>query len=392
MTEQINYEKGALTNHFNSVEKELGGVVPRRGTVFEKTDLIKEGKTVKNGIETAYDTHNAETKRLYKEASDQFGNVPVELTGLKDLLDKKSNFPKTEGKALREDVLQWLKDEELINDDKSIKPMTVKQSEGLRQFINEQYDYKTAKTVGDLASAIDNDVFSKVEGQTYEKARAHFAKGKEIYDNPKAIRDLLSDEGINQKVADEKVISKIVTSDESQFAHIVNVLKETGQTDALKQIQTSLVNRLKESGQSAINEPWNSISSSKEYSNLGNKLNVAFADSPDVLAKIADGIEAGNIVHIPNKYPGAAVQSHLMQNKFADIGLRKGGQIIGGAFGGTFGGPLGAGVGAMGGEAIGSKASQAVAKGRQAKQLKKEIRFKEQQEGSNKLKDFTLKD
>ena len=144
-----------------------------------------------------------------------------------------------------------------------------------------------------------------------------------------------------------------------------------------------LVNRIKEAGQSSVNEPWNSIAAAKERAKLSEKLRVAFADNPDVLARIDKGIEAGNLLYIPNKYPGAAVQSHLMQNKFVDIGLRKAGTAIGGFLGG--------GTGALAGEMAGSRISGALSKGKQAKQLGKEIKFKEQQEGSNKASDFGIK-
>ena len=391
MTEQINYEKNALNNHFVSVEQELGGVVPRRGTISEKADAISEGRNIKSGFENAVEAHNTETKRLYKEADDFHGNKPVDMSDFKGFLDRKSNFPKAEGKQLRKDILQHLKDEELLNPDGSIREMTVKQSENLRQFVNEQYDYKTQNTVGNIKQAIDKDVFKGVEGKTYEDARAHFAKGKEIYDNPKVIKNLLSDEGTNQKISDEKVVDKLVSNstDEAQFSHLIDVLRETNQTQALNQIQTSLVNRIKEAGQSSVNEPWNSIAAAKQYSQLGNKLTNAFADNPEALAKIADGIEAGNIVHIPNKYPGAAVQSHLMNNKFADIALRKGGQIVGAGTGGFFFGPLGGVAGSMGGEALGVKGSEAFGRSKQAKQLEKEIKYKNKPE--NKISDFNLK-
>lgn len=383
MTEQINHEKSALTNHFGQLEQQNGGVVPRTGTQFEITDKIEAGKTIKNAAEEALTAHKNETTRLYNQANNELGTMPVELPSLKGYLDKKSNFVQSSEKSLRNGVVDYLNEQGLIDKGGNIKPMTVAESEKLRKFINSQYNHETKNKIGDLVNLIDDDVFKNVKGETFESARAHFKKGKEIYDNPKAMRDLLSDEGVNQKIADEKVINKIVTLDESQFGHMMDVFAETGKKDAINQVRTSLVNRIKEAGQSAANEPWNSIAAAKERAKLGNKLNIAFADNPEMLAKIDDGIIAGNIIHIPTKYPGAGVQTHLLKNKFVDIGLRKAGTAIGGAVGGGFG--------ALVGEAAGEKVSQGISAGRQTKQLKKEIKFPSEQTGKNKATDFGLK-
>jgi hypothetical protein len=187
---------------------------------------------------------------------------------------------------------------------------------------------------------------------------------------------LLADEGVNQKIADEQGMQKIAKLPESQFAHLFSVLGEKGKVKAQDQIRTSLINRIKEAGKSATNEPWNSIAAAKERAKLSEKLRVAFSDTPEILQKIDDGIAAGNITYIPTKYPGAAVQKHLLQNKFIDIGIRRAFGSMGGAAGAFFGNPVTAAGGAMAGEAVGGKVSQAVTKSGQQKALKKEIKFK----------------
>jgi len=115
---------------------------------------------------------------------------------------------------------------------------------------------------------------------------------------------------------------------------------------------------------------------------LSEKLNVAFADNPQLLDRIDKGIEAGNILYIPNKYPGAAVQTNLLHGKFADFVLRKTPTAIGGWVGG--------GPGAVGGEMLGEKLSNAAAVSRQRKMLQKEIKSK----GTplNEVDEFKIKD
>jgi hypothetical protein len=374
MAEQILHEKEALNKHLGNIEETLGGTVPREG-IFTKTDEIKRGKVIKDALEEAQETHKTKTTELYNKASQEVGAVPVELTTLKDYLNKKSNFVHAPEKSLREGVLNYLEEQGLLNEQGAVKPMTVGQSEELRKFINTQYNYETKGKIGDLVNNIDEDVFKNVQGKTYEEARAHFKAGKEIYDNPKAIKDLLSDEGTNQKIKDELVMDKLSSESigESQFRNLIDTLNKTGKTDAIKEIQTNLINRIRKAGQSEISEPWNGRAAAKEFQNLGEKLQVAFADNPEILAQLSKNIEAGNILHIPTKYPGAAVQTHLLKNKFSEMALQRAATVIGGGAG-SFAGPLGGALGAAVGEYGGGKGASALKSNRQLQQLQKDIK------------------
>ena len=395
MAEQLQHEKEALTKHFGTIESELGGIVPRRGTSFEVSDEISRGKVVKKAFDEALEAHQQKTTELYNKASEEVGAVPVELTELKDYLDKNSNFVHAPEKSLRKGVNDYLKEQDLLDAKGQVKPMTVGQSEKLRQFINKQYNFETKGKVGDLVNKIDDDVFKNVQGQTYEEARAHFKAGKEIYDNPKAIRDLMSDEGVNQKIADKNVMNKIATIDESQFGHLIDTLRETGKLKAISEIQTALVNRIKEAGKSEVGEPFNVRAAATERAKLSEKLNIAFADNPKLLDQIDKGIEAGNILYVPTRYPGSAVQTQLLKNKFSEMALQKAGTVLGGGAGSLIGGPVGGAIGAAGGEYLGGKGSSLLKSGRQNKQLEKEIQNsnKTKEQNKTKLKDFpNLKD
>jgi hypothetical protein len=360
MREQISHEKTALENHFNKIESELGGTIPK-----DVVDEINRGKTVKNALEEAQESHAIETSRLYTKATEEIGDAQVGLNAFQNYLNKESNFVHGPEQNLRSGVRAYLKEQELIDKEGNISPMTVEQSENLRKFINSQYNYETKNKIGKLVNTIDDDVFENVQGQTYEEARAHFQKGREIYDNPKAIKDLLKDEGVNQKVADEKVMTKITTLDQSQFEHLIDTLKETGKEDALREIQTNLVNRIKEAGRSEELEPWNSRAAAKERVKLSAKLQKAFEGNEDQLERINKGIAAGNKIYIPTKYPGAAVQTHLLNTKFGNIAVKAGTYL---------GAKMGGGVGAVFGENMGARAAQSLAKNKQTKQLAKEIK------------------
>ena len=242
----------------------------------------------------------------------------------------------------------------------------------MRQFLNEKYDYDWGQQAVGLKKAIDSDVFRDVQGETYQKARLHFGEGKEMFENPKAMRDLLADEGVNQKIADEQVMQKISKLPESQFAHLYSTLGEKGKTVAQDQIRTSLINEVKQAGQSARGEPWNQPAASKRYSELQEKFDVAFADKPELLEKVHKGLLAGDINHIPTKYEGAAVQAHKLHGKFSEF-YTTGGAGAGAAIGGIFGG-IPAAAGSVAGGALGKVAQSAANRRAQRQSLEKEIK------------------
>lgn len=372
MTEQLTHEKEAISGHFNKLENELGGTIPRTGTQFEITDKMDAGKVIREAAEDALNKHNEKTTQLYETARLEHGDKPVELSKLNEFLKADENFTYTQEQNLQKGIQNFLKRQGLLDEKGNVRPMNIAQSESLRQFVNSKYNYETKNLGGQLKGLIDEDVFSNVGGQTFETARKHFQVGKEIYDNPKAMSDLLNVEGTNQKIPTEKILDKITTLPESQFGHMINVFKETGKTDALKQIQTSLINRIKEAGQSGQGEPWNGRAAAKERAKLSQKLKVAFEDSPEILQNIDESIRAGELVSIDTKYPGAAVQTHQLRGKLGTIAI-KGSTALGAKIGGV--------PGAMAGEHIGEKISSKFYKTKQGKLLEKEIKY-------NKLSDI----
>lgn len=381
MTNQINLEKSALDNHFKKIQDEAGGTVIRHGTSFQEGDKIRVGKTIKDALQEGYDAHQKGTTTLYKEATEKLGDKPVELGKFNEFLKMDENFAYQNEKGLQTAINQFVKRKQFVDESGNLKPLTVAQAEEIRQFINKKYHHETKQLGGELKGLIDKDVFETVGGETYEKARKHYQKGIEVYDNPKAVGDLLGDNGVNQKIPDEKVAAKVVTLPNSQFDHLFNTLEADGKTGAINQIKTSLVEQIREAGISAKNQPFNSVAAAKEAANLSEKLKTAFKNDPKGLEAIYDGIEAADILYIPNKYPGAGVQTNLLQNKFVDVGIRRAFGSAGAALGGTVAGPLGAAGGAVGGEAIGGKISGRVAESKQQKALKKEIKTKLQDIG-----------
>jgi hypothetical protein len=373
MTEQINYEKKALDSHFGRVAESAGGEVPRYGTPDQQGDLIKVGSKIKDALGEGYKTHIAEGKKLYQDAAVAHGDKPVSVDKFGDFLKADENFAYEKEKGLQTAVKTYMTRKGLMDKDGNIQPMTVADAEGVRQFINDKYNYETSGLISKMKRQIDDQVFEQVGGETYQRARAHWAKGKETYENPKAIGDLLSDRGVNEKIAAEDVMSKVSGLKQKQFAHLLDTLRADGQKAAVDQIKTSLVDEIRRAGQSGVNEPFNSIKAAKTAAALGEKLKVAFADDPKGLQAIYKGLEAANIVHIPTAYPGAAVQTNLLKNKFSDFAIRRAAGATGGAVGSFLGGPGGGAAGYAAGEYAGSKIVGSRINARQQKQLQKEL-------------------
>jgi hypothetical protein len=386
MTAQINHEKTALNNHFGKISEDAGGTNVRYGTPEEVSDKITSGAKIKSALEQGYKAHVAESKSLYKEAETAHGGKPVTVDKFSDFLKDNSNFAYENEKGLRNGINQYMSAKGLLDAEGNVKPMSIAQAEGVRQYINNKYHHETAKLGGQLKGLIDNEVFEQVGGETYQKARAHWKKGIETYDNPKAVGDLLSDRGVNQKIADEAVTTKVAGLAESQFKHLVDTLRTDGQTAAINEIKTSLVDQIRRSGESGVNQPWNSIAAAKTASKISEKLKVAFADDPKGLAKIYDGIEAGNVLHIPSRYPGAAVQTNLLKNKFSDIALQRGFGTAGASIGGFLGEGMGAAGGYAAGEYLGARVVGAKKTARQIKQLQSELTQKEKTSLSDMLR------
>lgn len=372
ITEQINHEKTALDTHFNKIEQEAGGTTVRYGTPEEVGDRISAGKKIKEGLEAGQKEWKAEADRLYNEASEAHGDKPINTENFSNYLNEDSNFAYENEAGLQRGIKGYLKKKGLLNEDGSVRPMTVAEAEGVRKYINSKFHHETKGLARELKTNLDQDVFGSVGGETYEKARRHWQKGVETYDNPKGVGDLLSDEGVNQKIADEKVMDKVSSLNQSQFDHLLDTLRNDKQTAAVQQIQTSLVNQIRRAGQSAVNQPWNSVKAAKEAAALGKKLESAFVDNPKALQQIYDGINAGNIIHIPTNYPGAAVQTHLLKNKFFEMGVQKLGTGAGATIGSIFG-PVGAAAGGLGGEALGANVAGRMRGSRQIKQIKQEL-------------------
>jgi hypothetical protein len=375
MTDLFNHEKNALDTHFKSLEEKLGGSVVEPGSLQQEEQRIAAGQNIKKGINSGFENWKKETDNLYNQAKESHGEKPVELNTFNEVFSKPENFTYGKENELKNSIKLVLERKKLLNEDGTVKPMTVQDSEEIRKLINKKYHYEVNVISSEMKNAIDNDVFSQVGGEVYQKARSHFGQGKDIYENPKAMNDLLGDKGVNEKWTDEQVIAKVNALPQKQFDHLFNTLVRDGQTDSINQIKTSLINQIRQAGKSAENMPFNSVATSNQAAKLGSKLKTVFSDDPTTMEEILKGLRVAKYTHVPSKYQGAGVQTHLLKNKLLESGIQKAGAGAGAAAGAVLtGGPIGAGLGAAVGESGGVKLSSLLKSNRQNKQFKKEVK------------------
>jgi hypothetical protein len=155
MTQQLTHEKEAVSGHFNKIENELGGTIPRTGTQFEITDKIDAGKLIREAAEDALSKHNEKTTQLYETARLEHGDKPVKLNKLNEFLKADENFTYTQEQNLQKGIQNFLKRQGLLDEKGNVRPMNIAQSESLRQFINSKYNYETKQLGGQLKSLVD---------------------------------------------------------------------------------------------------------------------------------------------------------------------------------------------------------------------------------------------
>src|SRR5581483_6638240 len=119
-------------------------------------------------------------------------------------------------------------------------------------------------------------------------------------------------------------------------------------------------NKIYDAGSSTSGQ-WNARGVEKVVKANSAKLQSAFEDQPEALAKIRDLRSAGNILSVNQSYPGAAAQAaNALKRGFMSRALSRVGATAGAGAGSVLG-PFGAAGGAAVGEAAGGAAGAKLA-------------------------------
>lgn len=341
-------EKQALQTHAEKIINDTGGSVG-----MSEDNLHARGTSIASPFDAIRDVMSEARKNLYAKADEAAaGNPSVSLSSLQDFLKKDSAFEGVSERGdLRKGIRAYLKEQNIIQPDGSLSPITAKSAEGLRQYINEQWSPKTSGLAGKIKGLIDEDVLDKGGTDLYKGARELHKQMKDTLDNPNGISKLMDYDPrnpINRSVPYEKIPDFVTRLPADQFQHIISVLKNAPSelagpsTAAIGEIKSHIVNKILDEG-NKYKGAWNAKGVEKVLKDNSKKIEMIF--TPEEMAKLGDLNEAGKILQVDTGYPGAAVQQHNLLVRNAINALPAAGAGAGAYVGGTLGAAVGAGMG-----------------------------------------------
>lgn len=365
MREQLGKEQGAIKSYAQ-------GIIGDTGAQAATPEQV--GEATRAPLQALSEHYDNAIRGLYQEADQRAAGVAgIDPDGFGKLMGTDSVFAgKAENSTLRRGVRAYMREQNIVNTDGEMQPITAQQAEGMRQYLNSQWSPQNSGLIGKMKEALDMDVAKAGGDDLYTAARALHAERKNTLDNPNGIASLLNEsgpDGINKAVPDEKVGAKIISMPTAQFEHVVNTLQSLPdnlkpQGDAaLAEIKGELAKRIYAAGDSGgtQNGPsvWNAAKVTKELNNQASKLGLVF--SPEEMSKFETLNRAGHILQTPSAYPGAAVQGHNLLQRgmiWAPAALGTG---VGGALGHMLGGYPGMAAGTTAGTAFGSSMASKMA-------------------------------
>jgi hypothetical protein len=370
-------ERATLENFGQEIIKRTGGTLG-----LDETALYDRGVRMTAPFDAFKNVLQTQMDQAYNSSKQIAGTKPAVIPNdTQKFLDTNSNFTVNDSfMSLRRGIESHLKENDLLDADGKVKPMTVEQAEGLRRYINSNWNNERSGIIGRLKDKIDNDV-TKVAGEdVYKKARDIRTKIARLLDDPKGVAKIMDydpQSPMNRAVPFEKIASTIERMDVDQQRHLIKLLKEMPdelrpQADAaIAEIKAQFANRILQEG-SKNKGQWNAANVTTYLNNNNRKLGVLMEDK-EIAQMVKDLHDAGHLVKYDPTYPGAAIQAHNLIRLGAMPLLGTLGTSVGGAVGGSFGGVPGAGIGATVGGMYGAKRGAAMAEKSAVKRAQKKM-------------------
>lgn len=351
MKQQMELESDKLREYGDDIVKSTGGTVGAAPEV--------RGAAILKPLEAYKDWYKDQIKQLYEQADKKAKSTGgIELVDFQTKLRENSFFARDGMRALRKGIGSWLKEQELVRTDGSMKPMSAKQAESLRQYINSQYDYSIASGIRTLNDLIDGAVFRVLGENMYADARKMNADYHRIFTEPKGMAALLEADGINRKTSVEKVgarLGALAETDVVQFEQIVKQLESMPtkalQADAKRaigEIRAQIAEKLTAFDPTRPETPY---SISKSYAPFrGGKLNKIFGK--ETADKLRNYVAASGVLRRVDPNPsGTASAMQNLKMRGAEVAATG----VGTAAGGAMGGLTGATIGGVLGQQLGRK-------------------------------------
>ncbi len=370
-------ERATLENFGRSIIERTGGTLG-----LDETALYDRGTRIARPFDDFKAELQNQMNQAYEQAKSVAGTQPAVIpSNIQKFLDTDSNFTVNDSfMSLRRGIESHLRENDLLDAQGKVKPMTVEQAENLRKYINSNWNNERSGIIGRLKDRIDNDVTSVAGQDVYKKARDIRTKIARLLDDPKGVAKIMDydpQSPINRAVPFEKIASTVERMDVDQQRHLIKLLKEMPdevrpQADAaIAEIKAQFANRILQEG-SKNKGQWNAAAITKYLNDNNRKLGVLMEDK-ELAQMVKDLHDAGHIIKYDASYPGAAIQAHNLIRLGAAPLLGTLGTSVGGAVGGAFGGVPGAGVGATVGGMYGAKKGVAMAEKSALKRAQKKM-------------------
>jgi hypothetical protein len=365
MRATLDSERQALENHADSIVQGTGGSVG-----MDQSTLVSRGNAIVAPLDAYKSWFDNNIKTLYKAADERAQGVPAPMENTKALLggDQADFLGTVEGEQLLKGVTARMKSLGILGDEGT--SATVQQAEQLKQYLNDQWTPRTARLIGRMKDAIDDDVTSAAGEDIYQQARQMRAQRARVLDDPEGVSKVMDadpNNPMNRAVSVEKIPATVAGMSSAQLQHLVKTLQEAppeiqpqAQT-ALAEIKAQFANKLAETGKSQAGQ-WNAKGVRSYIQNNNERLSTVF--SPEEMGKINTLRQAGDILVKDQSYPGAAIQEHNLVRAGAMGAIRTGAAAAGGAVAGPLGSGVGAFIGDRAATALGDKASLNAAKRR----------------------------
>jgi hypothetical protein len=351
-------ERSALENFGQLIIRQTGGTLG-----LDENALYSRGVRMAKPFDDFKAVLNDQMDQAYVGAKQIAGTKPAVIpNNTQKFLDTNSNFTVNDSfMSLRRGIEAHLKENDLLDANGKVKPMTVEQAEGLRKYINSNWNNERSGIIGRLKDKIDDDV-TKVAGEdVYKKARDIRTKISRLLDDPKGVSKIMDFDPqtpINRAVPFEKIASTVERMGVDQQRHLIKLLKDMPdelrpQADAaIAEIKAQFANRILQEG-SKNKGQWNADNVTTYLNDNNSKLGVLMEDK-ELAQMVKDLHDAGHIVKYDSSYPGAAIQAHNLIKLGAAPLLGTIGGATGSAIGGSMFGVGGAALGGASGAAFGA--------------------------------------
>ena len=350
---QIALEQQALRDYARGIVEKTGGSIG-----LDENSLYNRGQAIAQPFDDFKVLLKQQIDDSYKAADELAQGKPiVETNALQKLLKINSEFVRDdEFKALRNGTREYFKELGLRNKDGSFKPITVKELEEFKQYLNRGWNPNKADIIAKIKNAIDDDV-SKVAGEDiYKSSRALRIKLADLLENPSGVSKIMDYDPrtpINRTTAFPDIPTTVEKMTPDHQQHLIKVLQDMPPElqpqaqKAIAEIKSQFANRIAEVGGKIGSDDWNATAVSKYLRDNNRSLRILTGD-PQMARSLTVLNDGGHFLKMDKGYKGAAIQTaNMFDNKLISNTLTLAGSALGGSIGASVGGALGGTTGAV---------------------------------------------